>query len=141
MTVLPVSSRRTNSPLIPTGAIWETLLTDAVNDFLGYPSPSSSPAHTTRFGGVRTTNLSATELHTSPPELIESRIKEVTQALLGTRDVGVICLGCAGMVGMETTVREACVEFLGEEDGRAVKVVDGVRAGVGTLVGIVKGEF
>lgn len=128
--------------IVSTGAIWETLLTDAVNDFLGYPSSSSpSPPGTTRFAGVRTTGLSATELHTFPPELIELRIKEATKALLETGDVGVICLGCAGMVGMERIVREACVGALGEEGGAAVKVVDGVKAGVGALVGIVKGDF
>ena len=39
------------------------------------------------------------------------------------------------MVGLENAVREACVEELGEDQGHGVRIVDGVKAGVGVLVG------
>ena len=38
-------------------------------------------------------------------------------------------LGCAGMAGMDQTVREACVEYLGEETGSRIRIVDGVISG------------
>ena len=40
-----------------------------------------------------------------------------------------VCLGCAGMAGLDRVVREACIEELGEDEGRRVKVVDGVVSG------------
>lgn len=46
-------------------------------------------------------------------------------------------LGCAGMVGMEGWVRGE-MELDGVEGGR---VVDGVKAGVGVLQGLVRGRF
>lgn len=39
-------------------------------------------------------------------------------------------VSAAGMAGMERWVREACIEELGYEDGKRVKIVDGVLAGV-----------
>lgn len=44
-----------------------------------------------------------------------------------------IVLGCAGMAGMEQWVREVAPEN--------VRVVDGVKAGVGVLQGLVRGGF
>ena len=48
-------------------------------------------------------------------------------------DVGVVVLGCAGMAGMEDWVRSEC--------GSGVRVVDGVKAGIGMLQGMVRGGF
>ena len=48
-------------------------------------------------------------------------------------EVGVVVLGCAGMVGMEEWVRDVV--------GEGVKVVDGVKAGVGILQGLVRSGF
>jgi hypothetical protein len=33
------------------------------------------------------------------------------------------------MAGMDQTVREACVEYLGEETGSRIRIVDGVISG------------
>lgn len=55
-------------------------------------------------------------------------MKEATKRLL-VKGAVAICLGCAGMAGMDQTVREACVEKLGEKDGQRVKIIDGVVAG------------
>jgi Asp/Glu/hydantoin racemase len=55
--------------------------------------------------------------------------------------VGAICLGCAGMAGMDKMVREACVEELGEEKGGQVRIVDGVVAGVAWLEGAARSGF
>ena len=112
-----------------------------------------------RFAGVQTTGLTASQLHTIDPAEVARRMKEATKRLLlssssvsssSTGDkhghvvrseVGVICLGCAGMVGMESVVREACIDVLGPEAARRICVVDGVLAGVGVLEGLIRGGF
>ncbi|EXJ75945.1 uncharacterized protein A1O5_00453 [Cladophialophora psammophila CBS 110553] len=55
--------------------------------------------------------------------------------------VKAICLGCAGMVGLDSAVRTACVEALGEERARDVYIVDGVKAGVGALYALARAGF
>ena len=55
--------------------------------------------------------------------------------------VGAICLGCAGMVGLDDAVRQACIEELGEEKGKMVHIVDGVKAGAVQLFGMARGAF
>jgi Asp/Glu/hydantoin racemase len=119
--------------IVSTGKVWEEILSEAVVDFLGTGSDASK-----RFAGVETTGLNATDLHDAPPEVVEKKMKDATKRLLRKRSVGAICLGCAGMSGMDKMVREACVEELGEEEGKRVRIVDGVQAGVAWLEGAVR---
>jgi Asp/Glu/hydantoin racemase len=91
-----------------------------------------------RFAGVETTGLNATELHDAPQEEVERRVKEATKRLLRKGDVGAVCLGCAGMSGMDDWVRAAAIDELGEDEGRRVRIVDGVKAGVAWLEGTVR---
>lgn len=73
-------------------------------------------------------------------------MKNATKKLLRNGNAGgggggavkAIALGCAGMAGMDAIVREACVEELGEREGRRVKIVDGVVAGVVFLEGALR---
>lgn len=85
------------------------------------------------FRGVETCGLDAGELHGHGE--VEGRVRGATERLVGggEGEVGVVVLGCAGMVGMEGWVRGVA--------GEGVKVVDGVRAGVGVLQGLVRGGF
>lgn len=108
--------------IVSTGRQWEEILGDAVSSLLG--SGSSS-----RYAGTETTGLNADELHTTPKPEVDKRMKDATKRLLdkGTK---AICLGCAGMAGMDRTVREACVETLGEDEGQRINIVDGVISGV-----------
>lgn len=108
---------------------------DAVDAFLG---PSEKKG---RFSGVETTGLTATELHDMPQEDVRRRMKDATKRLLRKGDVGAVCLGCAGMAGFDEMVRDAAVEELGEEEGKMVRIVDGVKAGVAWLEGAVRGDF
>ncbi|EXJ96352.1 hypothetical protein A1O1_01478 [Capronia coronata CBS 617.96] len=55
--------------------------------------------------------------------------------------VKAICLGCAGMVGLDSAVRSACIEELGPEAGKEVYIVDGVKAGVGMLYSLARCGF
>jgi Asp/Glu/hydantoin racemase len=122
--------------IVSTGKVWEAILTDATIAFLGTGSEASK-----RFAGVETTGLNATDLHDAPAEEVRKRMKDAVKRLLKKGKVGAICLGCAGMAGMDEMVREACVEELGDVDGKRVRVVDGVLAGVAWLEGAVRAGF
>jgi len=120
--------------IVSTGRVWERSLTDAVGALLGNDGSS-------RFAGVETTGLNATELHEVSPEEVKARMKDATKRLLRKGDIGAVCLGCAGMSGMDEWVKEAAVEELGEERGQRVRIVDGVKAGVAFLEGSVRAKY
>ena len=148
--------------IVSTGKVWEEALQSAVEGFLlGHTGQSQSTA---RFHGCETTGLNASELHALPADEVRQRMVEATKRLLrhgvptsasGTAAavttmtttpskssaVKAICLGCAGMVGLDSAVRSACVEELGSEKGNEVYIVDGVKAGIGVLYGLVRTGF
>lgn len=78
----------------------------------------------------RTTGLTAKQLHDMPAEKVATKMKAATKEVLQDREVRAICLGCAGMAGLDKTVREACIDELGEDDGTKIRIVDGVVAGI-----------
>jgi len=145
--------------IVSTGKVWEEALQIAVDDFLLGQSQPGRPTTTKRFHGCETTGLNASELHDLPADEVRQRMVEATKRLLrramptpasGTTTttdppkisaVKAICLGCAGMVGLDSAVRSACVEELGPEQGNEVYIVDGVKAGVGVLYGLVRCGF
>lgn len=116
--------------IVSTGEYWERALSEGVAGFLGLDRTK-----TRRFKGVVTTGLNANELHTAPPEMVKRRMVEATKRLVRDRDVKVICLGCAGMVGLDAIVDEALREELGD-DAEYVYVLDGVKAGISLLKGL-----
>ncbi|KAF2190233.1 hypothetical protein K469DRAFT_699839 [Zopfia rhizophila CBS 207.26] len=122
--------------IVSTGKVWEKILSEAVVDFLGTRSEASK-----RFAGVETTGLTATDLHDAPPEEVRKRMKDAVKRLLKKGKIGAICLGCAGMSGMDEIVREACVEELGDHEGSRIRIVDGVQAGVAWLEGAIRSGF
>ncbi|BCR86465.1 aspartate/glutamate racemase family protein [Aspergillus chevalieri] len=128
--------------IVSTGNTWETELSYAVKDML-ISSGSDIKASNMRFAGVATTGLTAVELHTTPPEEVRRRISDATERLLqGTSaPVSAICMGCAGMAGMDEAVREGCVKAYGKQQGNRVRIVDGVVAGAGMLVTACKAGF
>lgn len=142
--------------IVSTGAIWKEVLTTAIQS--SHPGMLGSLAFGL-FAGVETIGLDAGDLHppsppsspplptTAPsyssttttsvptaPQTIEQKVRSAARRLLQAGDVGVVVLGCAGMVGMDTWVRaemEGCI-------GKAGRVIDGVKAGVGILQGLVR---
>lgn len=116
--------------IVSTGKQWEGILGNAVADLLG--SNSSS-----RYAGTETTGLNADELHSTSKDEVDKRMKDATKRLL-VRNARAICLGCAGMAGMDVTVREACIEQLGNVEGNRIKIVDGVVSGVTYLEGALR---
>ncbi|KAF8596848.1 hypothetical protein BDV93DRAFT_527788 [Ceratobasidium sp. AG-I] len=108
--------------IITTGRTWESLLTNALHNFFGVTS-------TSRFAGVATTGYTAIELHNVPQSEVYAKIGGCARMLVEERGARVICLGCAGMVGMEEAIRQG----LGGEWKGKVQIIDGVQAGVGLL--------
>ncbi|RPB24261.1 hypothetical protein L211DRAFT_808039 [Terfezia boudieri ATCC MYA-4762] len=125
--------------IVSTGKVWEESLTVGVERFLGIKRELGIG----KFAGVVTTGLNATELHDFPKEEVDRRMKEAVRKLLSPTDgcgkVTAVCLGCAGMVGLEETVHEVGRE-LGYKGGE-LRVVDGVKAGVLMLEGLLKGKY
>jgi len=144
-TSLHLISRHQTFGIVTTGDIWEGLLTEAVHNFIGVPTDTNIESNRNPFAGVETTGLNATDLHDAPAAEVRQRLKEATKRLLARGshgDVRAICLGCAGMVGLEEVVREACIETFGYVEGTyELKVIDGVKAGVGILQALVRGQF
>lgn len=132
--------------IVSTGKVWESALPAAVHQFLG--SSSSS-----RFAGCETTGLNADQLHDLPEAEVKQKMMDATKRLLRKGEqktsesgvsgnaIGAICLGCAGMVGLDSAVRTACIEELGEAQGNLVHIVDGVTAGVLQLHGLATVTF
>jgi Asp/Glu/hydantoin racemase len=121
--------------IVTTGVYWESALSSAVVDLISsYSGPRRKQGWTLdKFKCVVSTGLSAGELHSAPPEEVHARMVAATRRLVRDGDVSVVCLGCAGMAGMDKIVSGACVDELGEERGGKVRVVDGVAAGIGML--------
>jgi len=124
--------------IVTTGSAWKDELNQAVTEMLAGTGSQSS-----RFAGTETTGLTAVELHTTAPEEVKQRIIAATQRLLlqAPGPVGAVCLGCAGMAGMEEAVREGCIQAYGPVEGSRVRIVDGVVAGAANLVTACKAGF
>jgi len=110
--------------IVTTGKAWETLLAEGVERQLGGGG---------RCKGVESTGLDADQLHAVPEEELKRRMSEAVVRLVEDGEAEVVCLGCAGMVGLREVVVKAASGV-----GRSVKVVDGVQAGVGVLVGMLE---
>lgn len=117
-----------------TGEVWRGVLGEAVGGMLGGEVGGRV------FAGVECVGVGAGELHAgdSGGADVEGRVRGAVRRLVGGEGegegrVGVVILGCAGMVGMEEWVRGEC--------GEGVRVVDGVKAGVGILQGLVRAGF
>ncbi|KAI1632642.1 Asp/Glu/hydantoin racemase [Biscogniauxia mediterranea] len=125
--------------IVTTGAFWEAHLSDGVRAFLNGSSSSDLPAN---FAGVASTGLHASDFHDEGgvgPAVVEAKLREATRRLLRGGHTACIVMGCAGMAGLERTIREAAREELGEQFAYGVlHVVDGVRAGLMQIDNMIK---
>ncbi|KAF8636234.1 hypothetical protein AX17_003719 [Amanita inopinata Kibby_2008] len=113
-----------------------------------YPSDRYAEVHiilgtsaSSRFAGFVPTSLGVTELREGDQEKVRREMKEASRRCVRRMGADVIILGCAGMAGMESLVREAVEEeeVGGGGGGRGkVRVVDGAKAGVEILTGLVR---
>ncbi|KAK8067499.1 hydantoin racemase [Apiospora saccharicola] len=116
--------------IITTGKFWEEHLTRGVAEYLGGKgAPNLGP--NSPFAGVESTGLNASDFHHGvDPAVVTQKIREATLRLL-EKGVGCIVMGCAGMAGLEETIRSAACEEKGERWAyETLHVVDGVRAGL-----------
>lgn len=128
--------------IVSTGSVWEAELSHAVHEMLVNGAGDQSGS-TARFAGVATTGLTAAELHTTSPDEVRKRISDATERLIeaSSHTLNAVCMGCAGMAGMEEAVREGCIRAYGNKGGKAVRIVDGVVVGAGMLVAACKAGF
>lgn len=121
--------------IVTTGKYWEEVFINGVRDFFtGGADIEYKGGAIKDFVGVRTTDLTAIELHTTPKEEVDRRIVEASASLV-REGAQVILLGCAGMSGMEEAVRLGA-----QKEGKTVKVIDGVRAGIVLLEGVIRAQ-
>lgn len=112
--------------VVSTGSGTKPLLTKGVSAFLGASGSD-------RWAGVVTTGLGVVELREGDRERVEERMKATAKEVAAK---GAVCIvmGCAGMAGMEELIKDGVREGgLGE-----VRVVDGAKAGVEILTGLVR---
>lgn len=122
--------------IVSTGPQWKQILGDAIHEHILGEQKAREV-----YAGTETCDLNAGELHGPGHEEqeVEKAIKAATRRLInaakedGKGEVGVVILGCAGMVGMDDWVKEVVPHH--------VRVVDGVVVGVGVLQGLVRCGF
>lgn len=96
--------------IVTTSPRWVPLLEEGVH-LLGLES---------RCAAVRSSGLAVLDLDALPPAEVRERLCAEARDAVERDGAEVICLGCAGMAGLEDAIREAT----------GVPVVDGVRAAV-----------
>jgi allantoin racemase len=104
---LPLGSRFS---IVTTSPRWQPLLEEGVR-LLGVES---------RCASVRSSGLAVLDLDALPQDAVLQRLCAEAQAAVEEDGAEVICLGCAGMAGLEEAIREST----------GVPVIDGVRAAV-----------
>ena len=115
MYALPLGNRFS---IVTTSRRWQPLLEEGVL-VLGLQD---------RCASVRSTNLAVLDLERLPDEDVIRALCDAAHAAVTHDDAEVICLGCAGMAGLEEAVRQAI----------GVPVVDPVRAAVLMTMGMVQ---
>ncbi|KAJ3767070.1 Asp/Glu/hydantoin racemase [Lentinula raphanica] len=113
--------------IVTTGTGYNTDIHKGIQAFMGGQSQ--------RFAGMVTTGLGVVELREGDRKKIEKIMKEYS-GRIAQEGADVILLGCAGMAGMESLVIEGAAEA--NPMAAPVRVVDGAKAGVGMLAGLVR---
>lgn len=115
--------------IVTTGKDWEPILTEGVFNYF----ESAEDAEPDSFAGVIGTGLGVLELHDGDAGNVQTLMAQAAKELVA-KQAAAICLGCAGMSGLEKTVEDAV------NDGDAKKkvaVIDGVKHGVEQLVKLI----
>ena len=128
-----------NWGVISTDHSWRQWTDDAVSDFLGVENPRETIA---RYLGCETVGVQAEDLERQGEDIMAGYVKTALEQLLSGQDskvagAPVIILGCAGLHQLDGCIRRSCEELLGDA-GKQVAVVDGVKAGIGMLISLVR---
>jgi Asp/Glu/hydantoin racemase len=115
--------------VVTTGKDWEPVLTEGVLQYLNEGAEDAEPDS---FAGVIGTGLGVLELHGGDAGNVQTLMAQAAKELV-RKGARAICLGCAGMSGLERTIEDA----VNEEDGKKmIAVIDGVRHGVRQLLSL-----
>lgn len=106
-----------NFSVVTTNEEWEPLLWDAVRHY----------GLSERCASVRSTRMPVLALEAASPEKISELILKTAQQAIDEDDAEVICLGCAGMAGMDKTL----------QDKLGLPVLDGVICALKLLEGLI----
>ncbi len=127
--------------IITTGKFWESHLSDGVKAFLEQPPTAA----TSKFAGIYSTGLNAGDFHdvhgAAAARVIREKMKAAAKKLLASAAIGCVVMGCAGMAGLEEIIRASALEEYGEEQGRRVNIVDGVKAGISLMEQSIKNKW
>jgi allantoin racemase len=104
--------------IVTTSPRWPPLLRDGVR-VLGLQD---------RCASIRSSGLAVLDLEALPEDVVRERLCSAARQAVEQDGAEVICLGCAGMAGLDNVVSQAT----------RVPVVDGVRAAVALLSGMVR---
>ncbi|KFA67958.1 hypothetical protein S40285_03553 [Stachybotrys chlorohalonatus IBT 40285] len=117
--------------IVTTGKFWEQNLSDGVRHFLGREIAERT------FAGVFSSGLKAGDFHNVSPEQVNKKLREAAEQLLRSRAIGCVVMGCAGMAGLETIIRDTVDDVYAGQTTPKVYIVDGVKAGVMQLEQII----
>ncbi|PVG02462.1 hypothetical protein CPB86DRAFT_580306 [Serendipita vermifera] len=115
--------------VVTTGKAWEPLLTDGALRMLSEGGDDVEPDS---FAGVVGTGLGVLELHNGDSSNVQTLMAQAAKDLV-SKGAAAICLGCAGMSGLEAIVDSAVNT---DDSAKKVKVIDGVKAGIEILRGL-----
>lgn len=117
--------------ILTTGKPYEYLLNNGVASLLHHDAEALR-----HFAGVAASGVGLMDLNPDPVSAssARSKITKATKRLLQSySDLEAICMGGVILIGMEYWVREACEQVLGVCEGRRIKIVDQLAAGMLTL--------
>ncbi|KIW92205.1 uncharacterized protein Z519_07189 [Cladophialophora bantiana CBS 173.52] len=109
--------------ILTTGEAYEKQLQEGVVRLLGKSRADSC------FAGVVSTGVDILDFAKNSQGIVEAKIKAGVKKLLGKSEIAAICIGGVILFGMESLVREACLEELESEAGREIIVIDQLEAG------------
>lgn len=115
--------------IVTTGKDWEPILTDGVFEYF----ESAEEAEPDSFAGVIGTGIGVLELHDGDAENVQTLMAQAARDLV-SKQATAICLGCAGMSGLQKTVEDAVNE---EGAKKQVAVIDGVKHGIEQLASLI----
>ncbi|KAI2625047.1 Asp/Glu/hydantoin racemase [Hypoxylon sp. NC1633] len=114
--------------IVTTGKFWEEHLANGVRNFIGARAADSND----KFAGVESTGLNASDFHHGvDPAIVRQKLKAAACRLLSRSNVTCIVMGCAGMAGLEETIRSAAEDQRGKDFAYSeLHVIDGVREAI-----------
>jgi len=116
--------------VVTTGKDWEPVLTEGVLQYLNEGAEDAEPDS---FAGVIGTGLGVLDLHGGDTGNVQTLIAQAAKELAG-KGARAVCLGCAGMSGLERTIEDAVNE---EGSKKKIVVIDGVQHGIKQLVALI----